>query len=95
MDESQEITEVVYSGECDVIRSQKYQWQQFKGDGTELIVGKSYGLITECCMQRVWIMKDDEMVPDNTGERYRYYKIHTEQGEPIYVWDGFFEGKTL
>ena len=32
---------------------------------------------------------------DNSGERYRYYKVTNEQGHPIYVWDGFFEGKSL
>lgn len=86
---------ITYTGGCDVIRTGKsFQWSEFGGDGNELIVGKQYELITSCCMQWVYIKKDGEFIKDSSGERYLYWKIKNEQGEEIYVWEGFFKENT-
>jgi hypothetical protein len=86
---------ITYKGDCDVIRTGKgFSWKEFAGDGIELIVGKKYEFITSCCMQWVYIKKDDQFIKDSSGERYLYWKIKNEQGEEIYVWEGFFEENT-
>ena len=33
----------------------------------------------------------DEIVRDDSGERYLYYAIKNENSEKIYIWEGFFE----
>jgi hypothetical protein len=90
-----EIKEITYSGGCDVIRLGKnYKWSIFDID--ELIIGKKYNVIGSCCMQRVYVLnKDTNLVePDDSGERYLYWKVENEQGEEICVWEGFFEENT-
>jgi len=82
---------ITYSGNCDIIRiASNFQWAELISD--ELIVGKKYEVITSWCAQTVWI-KDESgnIVKDNSGNRYLYYKIKNEQGIEIYVWEGFFE----
>lgn len=85
---------VTYNGNCDVIRNDHFTWYEFEGDDKELIVGKKYEVINSCCMQSVYIKKDNEFIRDMSGERYLYWKITNEKGEPIYVWEGFFEENT-
>ena len=71
---------ITYKGDCDVIRTGKgFSWKEFAGDGIELIVGKKYEFITSCCMQWVYIKKDDQFIKDSSGERYLYWKIKNEQ----------------
>lgn len=80
---------ITYAGGCDIIRMENHKWSEFKE--TELIPDKKYEIITQCCMQRVFI-KDENGKPiaDDSGTRYRYFKIMNEENQPIYVWDGFF-----
>lgn len=83
-----------YLGNSDVIRhSKNYKWIQMKED--ELLENKEYDILGSCCMQRVWIMKDDKFVSDDSGERYLYLKVKNEDNQEVLVWDGFFDGKTL
>jgi len=86
---------ITYSGDCDVIRTGRgFSWKEFAGDNKELLIGKKYDVIVSCCMQWVYIKKDDEFVKDSSGKRYLYYKIKNEFEEEIYVWEGFFEENT-
>jgi hypothetical protein len=78
-----------YSGNSDVIRTSKYSWREMSAD--ELIVGKEYEILDESLMQRVFIKQDNKIVPDDSGERYRYLTVLNEKNEEIKVWDGFFE----
>lgn len=85
---------MVYKGYCDVIRTSTYSWKAF--NPKELIVGKDYDVISQCNMQLV-ISKDENgnLYRDDSGRKYRYYKVENEYGHHIYVWDGCFEGDTL
>jgi hypothetical protein len=93
MDRS-EIKEITYIGGCDVIRMKNYKWTAFN-DG-ELIIGKKYSIINSMCMQRVYVLNKEtnQIEPDYSGERYLYWSIINEEGEEIYVWEGFFEENT-
>jgi len=87
------MNKIKYIGGCDVIRSNNFQWGPFQEN--ELIIGKDYEIIDTWCAQTVWILENGKPKQDFSGTRYRYYKVLNEQGNPIYVWDGFFEGDTL
>jgi hypothetical protein len=92
-DERSEIKEATYNGNCDVVRlDANFQWSEFGSD--ELIIGKKYEILSSCCMQSVYIKKDDKFIRDDSGERYLYWKITNESGHEIYVWEGFFEENT-
>ena len=82
---------VTYLGGCDCIRTGSFNWADFGKDGEELMIGKKYDVITSCCMQWVYVKKDGKVERDDSGERYLYHKIKNEQGNEIYVWEGFFE----
>lgn len=85
---------IKYKGNCDIIRLDNMKWAEF--NLSELIENKEYGVISSMCMQRVFIKKDGHIIADDSGERYRYFKILNEDNQPIYVWDGFFDNcKTL
>lgn len=86
------MNEITYNGDCDVIRNKNFQWMEF--DDKELIINKKYEVITSCCMQAVYIKKDNEIVRDVSGVRYLYWKIKNEFGDEIYVWEGFFKENT-
>ena len=82
---------ITYTGNCDIIRiASNFQWAEFQEN--ELIIGKQYEVITAWCAQTVMI-KDEkgDIVKDNSGNRYLYYRIKNEQNQEIYVWEGFFE----
>ncbi len=83
---------ITYKGGCDIIRTNKFNWSEF--NEKELIIGKKYPIINSCCMQSVFIKKDNAIIRDVSGERYLYWKIKNEQDEEIYVWEGFFEENT-
>ena len=82
-----------YLGNSDVIRNSKFQWVPMEPD--DLIVGKEYEIVSSLAAQWTYKMEDGKMVIDNSGERYRYYKVMSENNKLIYVWNGFFEGDSL
>ena len=80
---------VTYIGNADTYRDSKFRWREFEEN--DLIISNKYEILGTMAAQWSFIKIKDEIVRDDSGERYLYYAIKNENSEKIYIWEGFFE----